>query len=46
MGDSFFMRGFERIRNLFGNGQRFVERNRALSMRSASVSPFTSSITS
>ena len=29
MDDPLLVRGFERLGNLLGNGQRFVERNRA-----------------
>ena len=46
MDDPLLVCGFERVGNLLGNGERFVDRQRPRAMRSASVGPSTSSITS
>ena len=46
MDDAPLMRRLERIRNLPRDGQRLLERDRAAAMRSASVGPSTSSMTS
>ena len=46
MDDALLVRGFERLRDLPRNRQRFVERIGPCAMRSASVGPSTSSITS
>ena len=46
MDDALFVRGFECFGNLLGDGQRLIDWNRPCAMRSASVGPSTSSITS
>ena len=46
MNDALLVRRFERLGDLPGDRQRFVERDRPCAMRSASVGPSTSSITS
>ena len=46
MDDALLVRGLQRLGNLLRDGQRLVDRNRPRAMRSASVGPSTSSITS
>ena len=46
MDDPLLMRSFERLGDLLRDRQRLIERNRSCAMRSASVGPSTSSITS
>ncbi len=46
MDDPLLVRRFERVRDLLRDRQRFVDRDRPRAMRSASVAPSTSSITS